>query len=105
MAVNSKAGTDGMRADSVVRRLLHSGDGYTAALMHGAPSAGAAPHSHMQAQFIYILRGGGTLQNGTEQCALKAGQAAAIAPDTPHTFIRLDEETDWLEFFVPERHF
>lgn len=87
----------------LTRTIIENDEDYTVALMHCLPVEGAKPHSHFHKQVVYMLSGKGTFVCGGETIQLKAGYHFSIPGNVPHTFTKIEEETTWLEIFVPGR--
>ncbi|HTM67903.1 MAG TPA: cupin domain-containing protein [Candidatus Binatia bacterium] len=55
-----------------------------------------------QDQWLYVVEGEGTLRNGKEEIALRAGDLARIEPGEPHQVVGGSETTlVTLEFYSP----
>ena len=60
-------------------------------------------HAHPHRQLVYILCGSGVFCVDNESELVKAGDCVSIPSDAVHSFTRIDEYTEWLEFFAPGR--
>ena len=78
-------------------------NGYTVNRLYAPKGPGAAPHSHPHLQFIYMLKGKGDFLVGDEVVTVNPGDTIQIDSNVPHTFVSFAEDSEWLEFFTPER--
>ena len=88
-----------------LKRLCYdeSGHTYTLNRLTGKTGQGAPLHSHPHRQIDYVISGKGEFQVGEEKRIVSAGDTIQIEPNVPHTFTRFDEDTVFLEFFIPVR--
>ena len=78
-------------------------NGYTVIRLVGKKGPGATLHTHPHLQFVYILKGKLALQVGEEKAWLEPGDTVQIESGVPHGVVEFAEDSEWLEFFTPER--
>lgn len=78
-------------------------NGYTVNRLYAPAGPGSPLHSHPHLQFNYMLKGKGTFQVGEETITMVPGDTLQIDSNIPHTFLSFEEDSEWLEFFTPER--
>jgi quercetin dioxygenase-like cupin family protein len=90
----------------VTRKLLayqEGENGYTINLLKAKAGAVAPLHSHPHLQVVYVLSGKGDFRVGDEVQTITAGDVIQIDANVPHTFDSVAEDTEWMEFFTPNR--
>lgn len=90
----------------VIRNLLAFDDGkqgYTLNKLSAKKGADGPMHSHPHKQVMYVLIGSGLFSADGKEFDVKAGDVVEIGPNELHTFLTFYEDTQWLEFFTPQR--
>lgn len=90
----------------VTRNLLAFDDdekGYTLNKLSAKKGAEGPMHSHPHKQVVYVLEGSGLFSADGNDFDIKAGDVVEIGSNEPHTFLMFYEDTQWLEFFTPQR--